>query len=219
MELAERARMFAALGDVTRLALLDELAHGDLTPRALADALGTPGNLLTHHLGILQDSGLVRKRRSDVDGRSSYVQLTQVARAVLPSRPMARPKRIAFVCTANSARSQLAEALWHRASDIPAVSAGTHPALQVHPGAVRAAGRLGLDLSHAVPRQAQGLLEDDDLIISVCDSAGREIEPAHLHWSIPDPVMSDTPAAFDAASTELAQRIDALHHSIQGEES
>ena len=67
MELAERARMFAALGDVTRLALLDELAHGDLTPRALADALGTPGNLLTHHLGILQDSGLVRKRRSDVD--------------------------------------------------------------------------------------------------------------------------------------------------------
>ena len=162
MELAARARMFAALGDVTRLALLDELAHGDLTPRALADALGTPGNLLTHHLGILQDSGLVRKRRSDVDGRSSYVQLTQVARAVLPSRPMARPKRIAFVCTANSARSQLAEALWHRASDIPAVSAGTHPALQVHPGAVRAAGRLGLDLSHAVPQQAQGLLEDDE---------------------------------------------------------
>lgn len=219
MSLEDRAKLHAAMGDVTRLALLDELAHGDLTPRALREALDIPGNLLTHHLGILQDVGLIRRRRSDVDGRSSYVQLTQLARAHLPTRTLARPKRVAFVCTANSARSQLAEALWHRMSDIPAISAGTLPAQRVHPGAVQAGRRLGLDLSHAVPRQIGGLLDDEDLIISVCDSAGRQIEPSHLHWSIPDPVATATKAAFDEAGTELAHRITALQHSIEGDPS
>ena len=117
-----------------------------------------------------------------------------------------------FVCTHNSARSQLAAALWQSITSAPADSAGTQPARRVHPGAVEAARRAGLDLSGAVPRELAEVELTDRLIITVCDRAHEELEPppAWLHWSVPDPVATPTKAAFDRTVTELRQRIDHL---------
>ena len=95
-----------------------------------------------------------------------------------------------FVCTANSARSQLAAGLWTATTGAPAVSAGTHPAERVHPGAVAAARRAGLDLGDATPTSLHELRRRPPLTITVCDRAHEELdpEPDWLHWSIPDPV-------------------------------
>jgi protein-tyrosine-phosphatase len=81
----------------------------------------------------------------------------------------------------------------------------------VHPGAVAAAERSGLDLSDARPR----LLEPSviaDMVVTVCDQAHEELEPEPTwwHWSIPDPVEAGTDAAFDAVITDLDARIAAL---------
>jgi protein-tyrosine-phosphatase len=119
---------------------------------------------------------------------------------------------VVFVCTHNSARSQLAAALWNRSSAVPAASAGTHPADAVHPRAVAAADAAGLDLHHATPArfdpsQATGL------VITVCDRAHEELESTglrELHWSVPDPARDGRRRAFDAALASLADRIDAV---------
>ena len=104
-----------------------------------------------------------------------------------------------FVCTANSARSQLAAALWRQASPVPAASAGTHPADAIDPGAVDAAQRHRLPLPRRRPRRISGTLEGGDLIITVCDLAHEELgQLAALHWSVPDPFQA---LAMPAAST------------------
>jgi protein-tyrosine-phosphatase len=117
-----------------------------------------------------------------------------------------------FVCTRNSARSQLAAALWREMTRSPAVSAGTHPAAHVHPGAVAAAERVGLDLTGATPRSLAEIRRVPDLVVTVCDQAHEELEPddSWLHWSITDPVAARSRKAFDATITELRVRIAAL---------
>jgi protein-tyrosine-phosphatase len=117
-----------------------------------------------------------------------------------------------FVCTGNSARSQLAAALWTAFTDATADSAGTHPADRVHPGAVAAGRRAGLDLSDATPRSLDDLDARSALTITVCDRAHEELDPGAdwLHWSIPDPVPTGTRVAFDATVTELRRRITDL---------
>jgi protein-tyrosine-phosphatase len=114
-----------------------------------------------------------------------------------------------FVCTANSARSQLAAALWTQIVGEPATSAGTHPADRVHPGAVAAARRAGLDLSHSAPRRLDPR-SMTGLVVTVCDRAHEELAAGgrSVHWSIPDPVAVGTRAAFDATVTELRARIE-----------
>ena len=121
------------------------------------------------------------------------------------------PERVVFVCTHNSARSQLAAALWQQLLGPTASSAGTQPAEQVHPAAVAAGQRHGLDLSGAVPH----LLDDADrraMIITVCDRAHEQLVPSldNWHWSIPDPVDIGTDDAFDRAVTQLDNRIRTL---------
>ena len=113
------------------------------------------------------------------------------------------------MCSANSARSQLAAALWRQATGEPATSAGTHPANRVHPGALAAARRAGLDLDGAIPRNLADVGVLPPLVITVCDRAHEELDPddTWLHWSIPDPVPVGTKAAFDAALVELRDRI------------
>jgi protein-tyrosine-phosphatase len=118
---------------------------------------------------------------------------------------------VLFVCTANSARSHLAAALWRQASVVPATSAGTHPADAIHPGAVDAARRHELPLPKQRPQQLSGMLEDRDLIITVCDRAHEELGPlAALHWSVPDPVPAGDPGSFDAALDDLSLRVGRL---------
>jgi len=120
-------------------------------------------------------------------------------------------RRVVFVCTANSARSQLAAALWRRASTVPTASAGTNPAPRIDPKAMAAARRHGLPLRNTRPRPLAGVLTADDFVITVCDNAHEGLGDIHgLHWSVPDPVPIGTDDAFDAALAELDRRVSSL---------
>jgi protein-tyrosine-phosphatase len=115
---------------------------------------------------------------------------------------------VLFVCTANSARSHLAAALWRRASTVPAVSAGTRPAERIDPGAIAAAGRHHLPLPRIRPRHISEVEDDGDLVVTVCDLAREELGgQAAVHWSVPDPVPAGDPASFDAAVADLSDRV------------
>jgi ArsR family transcriptional regulator, arsenate/arsenite/antimonite-responsive transcriptional repressor / arsenate reductase (thioredoxin) len=115
-----------------------------------------------------------------------------------------------FVCTHNSARSQLAAALWRERTGRPVASAGTSPAARVHPRAVTVARRHGLVLDPACTAHVDDIARTGDLLIAVCDNAHEELAGPRLHWSVPDPVRAGTDAAFEAAYTDLAGRIDRL---------
>ncbi|QHT56843.1 helix-turn-helix domain-containing protein [Cellulomonas sp. H30R-01] len=205
-----RAALHAALSDPGRLAVVDLLSQGDASPSELADALALPSNLLAHHVNVLVQHGLVERTRSEGDRRRTYLRL-------LPSElgpvttALLRPPRVLFVCTANSARSHLAVAVWRRVSEIPATSGGTHPAGAIAPGALAAAARHGLDLRGQEPRPVDAVRRDDDLVITVCDRAHEEVGlRADVHWSLPDPVRDGSSDAFDRTVHELDRRIGAL---------
>ena len=83
--------------------------------------------------------------------------------------------RVVFVCTANSARSQLAVALWNRASSVPAASGGTHPAERIAPAAVETARDHGLSIGDRRPQSLDDIRRPDDVIITVCDNAHEEL--------------------------------------------
>ncbi len=216
-ELARRARVHAALGEPARLAIVDRLVPGDASPGELGAELGLATNLLAHHLRVLQDAGVIRRVGSEGDRRRTYVQLRladPIVRAAVTPRhvPVVAGRRVVFVCTHNSARSQLAAASWRQVSPVPVACAGTHPAARVHPGAVAAGRRHGLRLGRARTAYVDQVLRPDDLVVAVCDSAHEELDPdlPRLHWSIPDPVRVGTDAAFDAAYTQINDRIWAL---------
>src|SRR6478735_12352226 len=111
-----RAAVHAALGEPVRLAIVDRLGAGDASPGELAHAVGLGSNLLAHHLKVLEDAGVIRRARSEGDRRRSYVQLrlddpivwaaAQTGLSV-QLREIGSVPRVVFVCTANSARSQL----------------------------------------------------------------------------------------------------------------
>ena len=193
---------------------MDLLAVQDLSPDALAAALEVPGNLLAHHLKVLEAAGLVRRVHSKNDRRRTYVQAIPEATAgLLPEPGGLEAPRVVFVCTHNSARSVLAEALWREVSDVPTASAGTHPAERVNPGATRAARRLGLALAEHGPQRIDDVVRPGDLVVSVCDSVNEELEPMtnrRIHWSIPDPAAVGTDGAFDDAVDELRDRVTHL---------
>ncbi len=209
-ELARRAAVHAALADPTRLLITDTLADGDASPAELAALLAMPSNLLAHHLHVLEEAGIITRRRSDGDRRRTYLRLIPGALQPAPGTPARAARRVLFVCTANSARSHLAVALWRRASHIPAVSAGTHPAGRIDPGAIAAAAR-HLPMRRLRPRHISDVHEDGDLIITVCDLAREELgRQAAVHWSVPDPVPAGDPASFDAALAELRSHVERL---------
>jgi len=209
--LLRRAAVHAALGDAARLQIVDLLTVGDRSPVELQLALGMPSNLIAHHLKALEDAGLISRHRSEADRRRSYLSLEREALAgIVPGGAMTAP-RVVFVCTANTARSHLADALWKQASRVPSTSAGTHPADRIAPGAVEAARRHGLDLPDATPRGLDGVVGPGDLVITVCDRAHEELgDEAGLHWSVPDPVAAGTKRAFEEAYRLLAQRVEEL---------
>jgi protein-tyrosine-phosphatase/DNA-binding HxlR family transcriptional regulator len=208
LELERRAAVHAALSDPARLAITDALADGDASPSELAGLTTMPSNLVAHHLKVLEEAGLVTRRRSEGDRRRTYLRLVPGALDAMAGAPGRSARRVVFVCTANSARSHLAAALWRRASAVPAASAGTRPADRVDPGAVDAAGRRQLPLPRLRPRHIADVLHDGDLIVTVCDLAHEEIGGlAAVHWSVPDPVPAGDEASFDAALAELDRRV------------
>ncbi|MCS5719336.1 helix-turn-helix domain-containing protein [Herbiconiux sp. CPCC 205763] len=206
-----RAAKHAALSEPARLRIVDLLTLGDLSPTEIRVALGIPANLITHHLNTLEAVGMVSRSRSEADKRRSYVRLTASALDGLTPGAAEHADRVVFVCTANSARSQLAAALWNQQSSIPVASGGTHPADRIDAGAIATAERHQLTLSGEQPRLLDDLLTDTDFVVTVCDNAHEELGMSgNLHWSIPDPVRIGTAAAFDAAYSELSRRIAEL---------
>jgi protein-tyrosine-phosphatase len=213
---SRRAAVHAALADPHRLRIVDELAMSDRSPSELGVSLDIGSNLLAHHLRVLEDVGLIERLASAGDARRRYLRLMPEALASI-TRPMTSlvARHILFVCTANSARSQMAAAAWNARHEVPAVSAGTRPAAAVRTGAVRAAARAGLDLAGARPRSVEEVSEKADLVVTVCDVAHEELsglpsETRVLHWSIPDPAATRSPAAFDTALRRIVARIDSL---------
>lgn len=203
--------MHAALGEPARLAIVDRLTLGDASPTEVGAELGLPSNLLAHHVKSLERAGVVDRIRSEGDGRRTYLRLRPERIAGLAAAGTRTAPRVVFVCTHNSARSQLAAALWGRHSQIPAASAGTHPVRQVHPRAVAVARTAGLTLAPKRTAHVADVLRADDLVVAVCDNAHEELGTGErLHWSVPDPARVDTDAAFTRAFTDLADRVDRL---------
>jgi ArsR family transcriptional regulator, arsenate/arsenite/antimonite-responsive transcriptional repressor / arsenate reductase (thioredoxin) len=207
-----RAAIHAALGEPVRLAIVEDLATSDRAPTDLAARHGLPGNLLAHHLDVLERVGLIERHVSTGDRRRRYVRLRHDALRTLAGVGRPHRGRALFICTGNSARSQLAAALWRARTGDPANSAGTHPADHVHPGAIAAAKRAGIAIGAARPRALRPADTRTDVVVTVCDRAHEELDarPEWLHWSIPDPVDAGLPQAFDQTVAELDQRIVSL---------
>ena len=212
-----RAQLHAALGDETRLAIAEELRFSDRSPTELAQRFSLKSNLLAHHLDVLEASSAIERVVSAGDARRRYVRLTSAA-VELMGPPASLPhKEVLFLCTRNSARSQLASALWCTRNGRPARSAGTHPATAVHPGAIAAATRAGASLESAVPT-AMGRIPGGVQVITVCDLVHEELEPRDdwWHWSIPAPSASKKSTAFDAVVDELNERMTRIGVPLAG---
>jgi ArsR family transcriptional regulator, arsenate/arsenite/antimonite-responsive transcriptional repressor / arsenate reductase (thioredoxin) len=219
-----------------RWRLLSELAHSDLRVRELVALVDQPQNLVSYHLRLLRSSGLVEARRSSFDGRDSYYHLNLErcahelaavgtalhpglrlvsAQTAIPAGDSPGPS-VLFMCTGNSARSPIAEALLrHRTgSRAEVTSAGSHPKPRLHPHAVRVLRQhYGIDVADRRPRHLDTMTgRRFDYVISLCDKV-REVcpefddEPQRLHWSIPDPAATGDDAAFDRAAAEIDTRI------------
>lgn len=218
MSLESRAAIHAALAEPSRLAMVDALVLSDASPGELGEALGLSSSLLAHHLRVLEDAGVVQRARSEADRRRTYVRLVPSVLAGLSPishAQMLAAARVLFVCTHNSARSQLAAALWNRRAGLPAASAGTDPSRSVHHRAISTARRHGLPLDGGRTAHLRDIAEPGDLVVTVCDNAYEELgSRSRLHWSVPDPVRADTDEAFDATFDELATRISRLARAV-----
>lgn len=217
-ELVARAGLHAALAEPARLAIVEQLLLGDAAPGELGAALGLPSNLLAHHVKWLERAGLVQRSRSEGDHRRTYLRLRPAALSSLAPTTLRSAPRVVFVCTHNSARSQLATALWRQASPVPVASAGTQPAERIHPRAIAIAKAHGLSLARARTARVADVLRPDDLVVAVCDNAHEALTVAssqRLHWSVPDPSRTADEAAFDHAFRDLADRIDRLAPAVQ----
>ena len=225
------------LGDQQRWRLLQELAQSDLTVGELAERLGKPQSLVSYHLAELRKSGLVSSRRSSADARDTYCRF-EIARCAeqlraagntlsralhldpgqrpIPSRR--RRLTVLFLCTGNSARSQMAEALLeHRSGGgVRARSAGSDPKA-LHPNAVRVMAERGIDIAGRKSKHLDRFARSRfDHVITLCDKV-REVcpefpdAPRTAHWSMPDPsVEPDSYPAFVRLADELENRIDVL---------
>ena len=210
-----------------RWRLLGELARSDRRVRELCALVAHPQALVSYHLARLRSGQLVTMRRSSADGRDVYYSLdltrcgelltaTGVAlhpalRAARDVRAATARPRVLFLCTGNSARSQMAEAL-ARQRGAQAFSAGSDPK-PLHPEAVRVLRRYGIDLGG---RRSKHLSEFErerfDAVVTLCDRL-REVcpefpeHPEVVHWSIPDPSRADGPDAFERTAADLSPRI------------
>lgn len=207
-----RAELHRALGDERRLAIVDALRLSDRTPSELEAVTDLASNLLAFHLRTLEAAGVIERSTSQGDARRRYVRLASEPLDELRALPPVRAERVLFVCTGNSARSQLAAALWAVRTGRPTASAGTHPAERVHPHAVATARRHRLEVGDR-PRGYDQVAFTPDLVVSVCDRARESGTPPFdapsLHWSVPDPAGGDR-AAFEAVHDKLAVRVEGL---------
>ena len=209
-ELGRRAALHAALSDPARLLITDTLLAGDASPLSWRRMLAMPSNLLAHHLHVLEQAGMITRRRSEGDRRRSYLQLIPGALDPLAAPPARAAVRVLFVCTANSARSHLAAALWRRASTVPAASAGTHPGAAIDPGAIAAAFATVCRCACCGPGTWASPGRGGSGGHGLRPGPRRTRRPAVVHWSVPDPVPAGDPASFDTAVADLTDRVGRL---------
>lgn len=224
-----------------RWKILQLLARSDYRGLELVERLKQPQNLISYHLRLLATHHLVSERRSTADGRDIYYSLNldllreRYAAAGVALHPTlqgsapslqntqlsenSRPLRVLFLCTENSARSQMAEGLLrHLAGELIEVcSAGSEPS-QVHPYAVQVLAQMGIDISQATSKHLDVFRDQIfDAVITVCDRM-RECCPAFpgerepIHWSLPDPVAlvgiseQERYAEFERIAQQLLMR-------------
>lgn len=233
--------MVRLLADPVRWRLMRELASGDRRVRELVAAVGQPQNLISYHLRQLRADGLVTARRSSFNARDTYysVNLDACAQALaaatsalhpglallnaaVPDQaaaPGAARRRVLFVCTGNSSRSPMAEALLrHRAGTrVQAASAGIRPK-PLHPDAVAVMrDRYRIDITGHRPTHVETVAHERfDYVISLCDKAREACpefpsRPGRIHWSLPDPAAGEGGLAaypgFERTAAELDTRI------------
>ena len=231
------------LGDPLRWQLVDELGRSVRRVSELVELVGKPQNLVSYHLAELRSAGLVTARRSSADGRDVYYradlrrcrdELAAASGALHPGlrlvppptpvdgAPRGRTRRVLFLCTGNSARSQIAEALLAERSGrtVDARSAGSHPK-PLHPNAVRVMAERGIDIgANTTKHHRQFARMRFDRVITLCDKV-LEICPdfpgvaTRVHWSIADPAAAGdtddaTAPAFRDVADELEDRVDLL---------
>lgn len=223
-----------------RWAVVRELARSDYRVQELVERLHLPQNLLSYHLRKLREGRLVVERRSSADEREVYyrLDLDQFQASYLAAGSLVHPAilmehgepyeslawspgtRVLFLCTENSARSQMAEALLRHLSHgkVEAYSAGSRPASQIHPLARRVMEQMGIDMSQAIPRHFQ-IFEGQsfDAIVTVCDRVVESCptfpgDPERVHWSFLDPAsIQGTEAeqlhAFEQTALQLTTRL------------
>jgi protein-tyrosine-phosphatase len=226
------------LSHQVRWAMVQHLLLSDLRVFELVERIGAPMNLLSYHLKKLRDGGMVQAHRSDADGRDVYYTLdattirrmyaetgAALAPVVCPQSPgpsvgrASLSGRVLFLCTHNSARSQMAEALLrHAAPTLDVFSAGSDPASRIQPGALQALDRFQIDTERLYPKPVSSFVgEAFDYVITVCDRA-RESCPhfeggMQMHWSLSDParlVSHEQRAAYSMLALHLNERIERL---------
>jgi ArsR family transcriptional regulator, arsenate/arsenite/antimonite-responsive transcriptional repressor / arsenate reductase (thioredoxin) len=235
--------------DPVRWRLLATLSRGDLRVRELCDATGEAQNLVSYHLGRLRAAGLVSARRSSADGRDSYYRLdlrrcgellSSAGAALHPALsqghrdgpatgPSGRPTRVLFLCSGNSARSQMAEAILRRRAPfgVEVFSAGSHPK-PLHQDAIRVMAARGVDIAGQRAKHFSELARVRfDFVVTLCDRV-REVcpefagAPDATHWSMPDPSVEASSEAFERTAAELESRIDYfiefIEHAREGQE-
>ena len=246
-------RFLRLAGHPLRWRLLSELARSDRRVGELCELAGERQSLVSYHLRQLRDGGVVSARRSLADGRDTYyvLELARCGESLADAGASLHPglasagshpgpghglagARVLFLCTGNSARSQMAEALAEQLSAgmVRASSAGSHPK-PLHPNAVRVMRGRGIDLAG---RRSKHLREFTgrrvDYVISLCDRV-REIcpefpgTPREIHWSVRDPAREpgtadETLPAFERTAAELETRIgfllEAIKHTTDSQE-
>lgn len=229
------ATFLQLVADPQRWMLLSELAASDRRVGELCTLVDRPQNLVSYHLRVLRAGGLITSRRSAADGRDTYyrVDLTRCGEmfassatalhpglrlgrlpSTAPRVSRGRVPRVLFLCTGNSARSQIAQAvLEHRcAGAVTARSAGSHPK-PLHPEAVRVMAERGIDIAGRPTTHVDTLARRRfDHVITLCDKV-REVcpdlpgHPTTAHWSVAEP---DTPASFDRTADEIEERVEFL---------
>ncbi len=234
----DTVQFFKVLADETRLAILQLLALTDLRAGEVVAHLHSPQNMVSYHLRQLRSLGLLRDRRSNADARDIYYSVdldrlemlyTAAGNALHPSfaaevtassssTTLDRPLRVLFLCTHNSARSQLAEGITRQlgGGQVEAYSAGSQSA-EVHPLSLALLEEWGIDTSiHRAKSLDEFRGQSFDYVITVCDYIRDDCptfpgDPHRIHWSFPDPTAVEDEAvqyqAFCTVRRELCTRI------------
>lgn len=222
-----------------RWQLVEALARSDRRVQELVQLVGEPTNLVSYHLRQLRSEALVTERRSAADGRDVYYSLDldrmkhlylSAGESLHPgftdrsaleregALGAARRVRVLFLCTHNSARSQMAEAICRELGGdrVESASAGTE-VTRVHPLAVREMAERGIDIAGQRSKSMDEFAgEHFDYVVTVCDNARESCpifpgDPERIHWSIPDPAAVEGEEAqrmaFKRAADELTSRI------------